>query len=294
MQSSAIILSFELSHALTILAIGLDAPLRESATLLREPRQLARVLLAMGVVMPVLVATAIGLCPLTPAVKLGLMALAVSPVPPLILHRSHTERYYPLALFMTTCLLAPLLAPLTFGVAAWALDKPVGFRPHHLLPHVALAIVAPLLVGWALRRLVPSAQRAARPVAMAANVLLVGSTLLIVVLKWPSVVQLAGNGTFLSFAAFSVIGLSAGHWLGGPGIERRAALALATACRHPAIALEIAHAAFPQDTTAGTVVVGYVLVSMLCAMPYIWWERQKKLGLQTASGADAVAVERSP
>ena len=79
---------------------------------------------------------------------------------------------------------------------------------------------------------------------------------------------------------------------GGPGdLTANQALALATACRHPAIALEIAHATFPEDTTAGTVVVGYVLVSMACAGPYIWWERQKKLGLQAADAA--VAVERT-
>jgi len=294
MLSPLILLGFEASHVLTILSLGLDAPLRESATLLREPRQLARVLLAMGLVMPVLAATAAALLSLPPVVKLVLMALAVSPVPPIILHRSHTERYYPLALFMTTCVLAPVLAPITFGIAAWALDKPVGFGPHHLLPHVALAIVAPLLVGWGLRRLVPAAQRAARAIAMVANVFLVGSTLAIVVLKWSSVVHLAGDGTFLALAAFTIVGLFAGHWLGGPSIERRAALAIATACRHPAIALEIAHSVFPEDTTAGTVIVGYALVSMVCAFPYLGWERQKKLALSATPGGAEILPERAP
>lgn len=294
MSSSIVLLGFEASHALTILAIGLDAPLRESATLLREPRQLGRVLVAMGVVMPVLVAFAIGHVDLEPAVKLALMALAVSPVPPIILHRKHAERYYPLALFMTTCALAPLLAPLTFGAAAWALDNPFGFRPLDLLPHVAFAIVIPLLVGGGLRRLAPVVQRAAAPVALLSNILLVASTGLIVVSKWSAVVQLAGNGTLLSFALFTGVGLLAGHQLGGPGLERRSALALATACRHPGIALEIAHVTYPDDSTAGTAIVGYVLVSVFCALPYLSWEHRKKLALGGAGGNDAVSVERAP
>ena len=294
MSSSIVLLGFEASHALTILAIGLDAPLRESATLLRDPKQLGRVLLGMGVVMPVLVALAIGHFDLDPAVKLALMALAVSPVPPIILHRKHAERYYPLALFMTTCALAPVLAPITFAAAAWALDKSVGFSPLHLLPHVAFAIIIPLLAGWGLRRLAPVTQRAAAPVAMLSNVLLVGSTVLIVVLKWPEVVQLVGNGTLLAFAVFTGAGLLVGHQLGGPGLERRSALALATACRHPGIAVEIAHATYPDDSAAGTAIVGYVLVSLLCALPYVLWEHQKKLALSASGGTDAVSVERAP
>jgi BASS family bile acid:Na+ symporter len=294
MSSSIVVLGFEASHVLTILAIGLEAPLHASATLLREPRQLGRVLLATGVVMPVLVALAIGNFDLTPAVKLALMALAVSPVPPIILHRKHAERYYPLALFMTTCALAPVLAPLIFGIAAWALDKSVGFSPLHLLPHVGLAIISPLLLGWCLRRLAPVTQRAAGPIAMLSNVLLVGSTIVIVVARWPSVMDLVGNGTLLSFALFTGIGLFVGHRLGGPGIERRSALALATGCRHPGIAVAIANAVFPDDPSARTAIVGYVVVSILCALPYVLWEHQKKLALSASTSTDTASAERAP
>lgn len=276
---AVILLSLEASHVLTVLALGLDAPLRESATLLKEPRQLLRVLTAMGVIMPLLVVLAIATFDLIPAVKLALVALAVSPVPPILLHRTHAERHYPMALFLTTCALAPLLAPVTFGAAAWVLGKSSGVTPGHLLPHVGIAIAAPLVVGWGLRRLVPSARRAAKPISMLANWGLVGSSVALLIVAWPSVFQLLGNGTFLSFAVFAVTGLFVGHRLGGPGLERRAALALATACRHPGIAVEIAHATYPDDKIAGPAVVGYVLVSIVCALPYLSWEHHKKLAM---------------
>jgi BASS family bile acid:Na+ symporter len=282
------LLILEASHVLTVLSVALEAPLHASATLVREPRQLLRVLLSMGVIMPVLTVVAVASFDLLPAVKLALVALAVSPVPPIILHRTHhEEQHYPMALFLTTCALAPVLAPLTFGAASWALGKDVGFGPGHLLPHVGLAIVAPLIVGWGLRHLVPASYRAAKPIARVANWGLVASALTLVVLAWPSVIQLVGNGTFISFALFAATGLFVGHRIGGPSLERRAALALATACRHPAIAVEIAHATYPGDETAGAAVIGYVLVSVACAIPYLLWEQRKKLALGVASTPDA-------
>ncbi|HWO13201.1 MAG TPA: hypothetical protein VNN80_27055 [Polyangiaceae bacterium] len=288
-----LLIVLEASHVLTVFSLGLEAPLHAGTTLLREPRHLLRVLFAMGVIMPVLAVLAIGSFDLVPAVKLALIALAVSPVPPIILHRTHMERHYPLALFLTTCALAPVLAPLTFGAAALALGKSSGVTTAHLLPHVALLIVAPLLVGWALRRLVPSAQLAAKPLSTLANVGLVGSILPIVVLAWPAISELAGDGTLLSFAVFAAVGLFVGHRVGGPGLERRSALALATACRHPGIAVEIAHAMYPDDKLAGPAVVAYALVSGACALPYLWWERQKKLATGSLAGEGAGSAERA-
>ena len=283
---AVLLLVLEASHVLTIFAVGLEAPLHAGATLLREPRQLLRVLASMSLVMPALAVLAIASFDLLPAVKLALVALAVSPVPPLILHRKHEERHYPMALFLTTCILAPVLAPLTFRAAAWAVNKSSLIAEAHLFPHVALAIVAPLLGGWGLRRLAPSAQRAARPISMVANWGLVASIPPILVLAWPSVVELAGNGTFIAFAVFAAIGLLVGHLLGGPGLERRGALALATACRHPGIAVVLAHESFPGEKVAGPAVVAYVMVSVIVALPYARWERHKKLGLSSsAAGA---------
>ena len=39
--------------------------------------------------------------------------------------------------------------------------------------------------------------------------------------------------------------------------------------------------------------VAYVLVSAACALPYLWWERQKKLATGSPAGEAAGSPERA-
>jgi len=57
---------------------------------------------------------------------------------------------------------------------------------------------------------------------------------------------------------FVAIGLAVGHLLGGPAREDRSVLALATASRHPGVALAVAH-----DTASLMSVLGIVLVCLI-------------------------------
>ena len=69
---------------IAVLAIGLDATLADAFCLFRRPGLLARSIVSMNVVM-VLVAVAIAhLFALNPAIKIAIVTLAVSPVPPIL------------------------------------------------------------------------------------------------------------------------------------------------------------------------------------------------------------------
>ena len=57
---------------------------------------------------------------------------------------------------------------------------------------------------------------------------------------WPQVRIFIGNGLILLIVAIVVVGLVVGHLLGGPIEGDRTALAMATASRHPAVALAVA------------------------------------------------------
>jgi BASS family bile acid:Na+ symporter len=72
--------------------------------------------------------------------------------------------------------------------------------------------------------------------------------------------------------AFVVIGLVVGHLLGGPVPEHSIVLALSTVTRHPAIALSIASANFPDERFGGTILL-YLIVAALVGMPYLKWQR---------------------
>jgi uncharacterized membrane protein YuzA (DUF378 family) len=88
------------------------------------------------------------------------------------------------------------------------------------------------------RQLTPTvALRIAGPVALIAALLLALNVLPVLFTKWASITALVNSHTIVAIAAFVLVGLAVGHSLGGHDPDDRAVLALATATRHPGIAL---------------------------------------------------------
>jgi len=91
-----------------------------------------------------------------------------------------------------------------------------------------------------------------------------------------TVFSVISNGTVLSLVAFAVAGLIVGHVLGGPEPDTRQVLALATASRHPAVALSIAHANLPAQTLAGAEVFLYLILSGALSALYLSWLKRRR------------------
>ena len=72
------------SVLLNVFAIGLRASLHDATYLFRRPGELVRAVLAMNVLMPLFALFLISIFDLNPAVRIGIVALAVSPIPPLL------------------------------------------------------------------------------------------------------------------------------------------------------------------------------------------------------------------
>jgi BASS family bile acid:Na+ symporter len=89
-------------------------------------------------------------------------------------------------------------------------------------------------------------------------------------------ISLIGNGTILVMIVLAVVGLAAGHLLGGPDLEDRTVLALASSVRHPGIAIAIAHANFPDQKLAPAAVLLYVIVSGIASRPYLSWTGRQR------------------
>jgi BASS family bile acid:Na+ symporter len=109
--------------------------------------------------------------------------------------------------------------------------------------------------------------------------------LAILIAAAPAIWTLIGNGTIIALAAFVFFGLAIGHYLGGPKPENRTALALATASRHPGIALALAQANFPEQKLAMAAVLLYLLVNAAVSFPYLLStkRRQPKVEVQVTS-----------
>ena len=135
------------------------------------------------------------------------------------------------------------------------------------------------------RRWLPAlARRLVKPVHIVANGLLVVGVLVLLAVSWQAVWAAVGDGTLPALIAFVVAGLAVGHWMGAPEPEHSAVLALSTACRHPAIALAIASANFPDQRFGGTIIL-YLLVSAVVGFPYVAWQRRRRMA--TAAGVDS-------
>lgn len=85
----------------------------------------------------------------------------------------------------------------------------------------------------------------------------------------PAIPPLIGNGTVIAIIIFILIGLAAGHSLGGPDPDDRTVLALSTVSRHPGIAIAIAHINFPEQKLALAAIVLYLLVNAVVTILYL-------------------------
>jgi BASS family bile acid:Na+ symporter len=255
------------SIALDTLGLGLRSTFAEATSLFRRPADLGRSFVSMNVVMPLFALALAMTFNIHPAVKFALVALSVSPVPPLFPHRAFKaggREDYTLGLLVAMALLAIVVIPVTMEIFGPLTSLPLQMPARSIASLVLNTVLLPLSAGIALRLLAPGfAQRAARWIVILASVLLVLSVVPVLFVSARAILSLMGNGTVLSLAAFSLLGLGTGYLFGGPEPENRRVLALATSSRHPAIAVAIAQTNFPNQKLATPAIVLYLIISII-------------------------------
>lgn len=290
----AVPLAVKASVVLTVLALGLEATERDVLFLLSRPGRLLRSLLAMHVVVP-LVAVILALTlDLRPPVKIALVALALSPVPPLLPRQvlpAGGRASYMIGLLAAAALLAVVVVPAGLAVTAIVFALPVHLSPLAVARVVLATVLAPLAAGVLVRRVAPTAaQRIARPLARGAMLLLAAAALPLLVTEGPAFVSLIGNGTLAAFAVLTVVALATGHALGGPEPDDRTVLALSTASRHPGVALAIASANFPEQRLVLPAILLYLVAAALLSVPYL----RRRVASQAGSASSGPVDVRLP
>jgi BASS family bile acid:Na+ symporter len=163
-------LVLQASIVLNVIGIGLNAGAQDATSLLRRPPQLLRSLCAMHVVMlACAVALAVNFDPHR-AVKIALVALAVSPIPPLLPKKTLKaggEASYAIGLLVVVALLAIVFVPVAVELLGRAVGTPTHMSPSAVARLVLLTVLVPLVVGMAIRSLAAAfAARIARPVSV--------------------------------------------------------------------------------------------------------------------------------
>jgi BASS family bile acid:Na+ symporter len=286
--TSLIGIAVKLSIALTVFGLGLRTNREEATSLFRSPGLLFRSLLSMNVIMPLIAVVLAMTFDLNPAVKLALIALSVSPVPPILPGKQLKHggsSTYAFGLLVAAAVLAIVLIPFSIAIIGKVFGRTVDVPSGAIAVVVLTTVLAPLAVGILVRRTAPGfANRIAKPVGVVATVLLVAGILPVLFVSMPAIMSLIGNGTLLAIIVFVLAGLAAGHLLGGPEAENRTVLALSTASRHPGVAIAIAHITFPELKPAVSAILLYLLVSALVTKPYLsWWSRRHPEGIDIPS-----------
>jgi BASS family bile acid:Na+ symporter len=259
-----------------IAAEGMGATLDDVISLFRRPLRLLKAVLAVNVVVPLAAAVMLELFPMTSLGRIGIMVMAVSPVPPFVPgneRRAGGETAYSLGVYTALSLLSVIIVPTTVEILSQAYGVEVSLSPLAVLRTVAISVILPLAIGLAVRRYWPAqAIRLAPLLGKLSMVILLVILIPLLVAIWPRIMALVGNGTVLAMALVSAIALLGGHLLGGPAQADRGALAVAAATRHPGIALMIANAA---GYKAAPAVVAFLLVGILVSVPYQVWLKRR-------------------
>lgn len=273
--ASLIPLVIKASIALTVFALGMQTDLEEVLSVLRKPARLLRFLLATNVIMPVVAITLAKVFDVHPAVKIALVALALSPVPPMLAKKqikAGGSSSAAFGLLVAAGLFSIVFIPLGLEVVQRIFDVPLAWSPADVAWLVLTTTLAPMAAGMIVGHLAPAfAARIGNPLSLVATVLLVAAVLPILFTAWPAIVSLIGNGTIAAIAAFFAAGLAAGHLLGGPDPADRTVLAIATASHHPGIAMGVAIANFPEQKLVVPAVLLYVIVGAILSIPYTKW-----------------------
>ena len=280
--TAVVILMLKISIVLFVFSFGMKATLADATFLFRRPDRLLSALVSMYMAMPLFAVVLALAFDLPPSVKIALVAFSVSPIPPLVPNKALMgggRQSYAVGLLVAGSVLSIILVPLAMEIFQVVFGMPLQMTSRSVAALVLMSVLGPLAAGIAFRSAAPAlAERMAGPLGILSMVLLVLCSVPILAVEWRQFGLLIGNGTFVAFAAFAIVGLFIGHMLGGPRFEDREVLALYTSARHPAVAIAIAQANFPQVRLALSAILLLLVVSAIISVPYVLWVRRRLSG----------------
>jgi bile acid:Na+ symporter, BASS family len=279
-------LVLKLSMLCLVFALGLRTTWGDITYLVRRPGHFARSLLSMNIAMPIVAACIIPALSLRPPVSSMLLALSLSPTPPLLPNKATKSGgggSYAVGLLVAAAVCSIVAAPAAVSVLERIFKIPLSLSPGAVAEVLLPMVIAPLLAGAAVRRIFGELAGAVSvSLSRLATVTLLCSIAVVYAANWRGMADLIGVGVVVALALFSIAGIAIGHLLGGPSPSDRTVLALATSSRHPGLAVAICLLNFPDMKGVLPVALIYSLVSAATWAPYVAW--RKRQGAATEIG----------
>lgn len=263
------------SMFLIVFALGLRATFNDLTYLFRRPSLFVRSILSMNIIMLAIVVLLSLLFNLHPAIKIALVTLAVSPVPPVLpgkQEKAGGSASYTIGLLVATALVSIVLVPLSISLLGSWFNINMHEPESAIASVVLISIIIPLVAGVIVRHFAPDlANRIERLISRFATLLLIVAVVPVLFIAWHAIWALVGNGIVIMLVLFTLIGVALGHLLGGPDPDDRTVLALATGTRHPGVAIAIASLNFPNEKAVMAVVLYHLAIGAIVSIPYVRW-----------------------
>ena len=262
-----------------MLNIGVNHSLEQLTSLWHKPAVLLRALLAVLVLVPAVVIALLFIFELSPEVATGLALLAAAPGAPLMTKRSQmaaADHEYVSSLQLTLALLAIVVTPLILGVFyemfALTTDR---VSPIDVAWQIGSVTFLPVIVGLALQYFAPKLVAViGKPLNVLANVLflLLVIALIVVLAIAPELRAnlLLGWSAIAAVLIMAMAAVTIGHLLGGPRLDQRAGLAVASLARNIGLALFIAGVSESSEGIIPTLLV-YMLLGVSVQILYSVW-----------------------
>jgi BASS family bile acid:Na+ symporter len=210
--------------AALVFATGLQATPGNVAWSWRHPALLVRSLLAMYVVVPVIAFLMVRVLPLPPGTEIAIVVLAIcagAPLLPRKLLKFGGDPHYVISLVVTTSLLAILAVPAWLLVLRDWLSLETPAAPGDVARVLGRTFLLPVGAGIVVRAILPGiAAKVSDLILKLAGIGLAGCGIVLMVALRHEILAI-GLASFIAFAAFALVGIVAGHVLGGPDPTHR-------------------------------------------------------------------------
>jgi len=267
------LLAIKVSVLTLVFALGLNATTAEATYLFRHPRRLLRGFLALAVVVPTVAAGFALLVDLPRPVAIAIIAMSLSPVPPILpiaQLKGGARPEYAYGMLVATALLSIIVVPVAVLEVGAIFGEEARFPPLAVAKIVGLSVLAPVALGIAVRHFwTAGAERLGPWLTKVATVTLVMAVLPLLVRVWPAMRGLMSAGSTVAVVlAVLLVAIATGHLLGGPDREDRVALAIGSAMRHPGVALAIARTHAPDEPLVPAAILLYFFTALVLTGVY--------------------------
>src|SRR5262249_612728 len=154
-----VMLALQVSILSIVFALGLKATLGDLLYLTRRPGLLVRSLLSVFVVMPILAVVLAQLFNFSQTVRVVLVALAVSPLPPILPKKeARSGGYTPfgLGLLAILAIVSIVAVPGSLWLIGRLFDRPFSGSPWAIARAVSMSTLVPLAAGVVVRSVFPA------------------------------------------------------------------------------------------------------------------------------------------